>query len=254
VEQSTIKVRVGRFTWIVREDSAPCASLLKDPDQHLTTPELLIKNSDIVTIGRVPPTSPKDKRLILRRLNYRNWRHQLRDFFRPSRAKMAFVRGLALEAAAVPTPRALAVAEVRRLRWPIRAYLITEEVPDALNIGWVIRRKRAVLADLTLNLAAALAKLHASGFSHRDLKPSNILVHGNNEIAFIDLDAVRQYPRLPETRAVDDLVRLAQGLFGSPGISALLLARFLRHYCRLRTLDCQRWWSLLRARLAVAPR
>jgi tRNA A-37 threonylcarbamoyl transferase component Bud32 len=244
-----VAVGAGSFNWLVREDGVPGVSLLQDPDSYLGRPELLIKNSDIVTIGRVPPASATDRGLILRRLNYRNWRHRLRDLFRPSRAKMAMMRALALEAAGVPTPRALAVAEVRRFRWPVRAYLITEEVPDAFGIGWIIRRDKRVPGELPRKLALALAKLHEAGFSHRDLKPSNILVYNQDEVAFIDLDAVRQFKRLPDTRAMDDLVRLGRGLSGFPGISALHLARFLRHYCRSRGRDSQQWWALLKRQL-----
>ena len=242
-----IAVEAGGLTWLVREDSAPSVTLLRDPEHYLAQRELLIKDSAIVTISRVPAASPSDKRLVLRRLNYRNWRHCLRDFFRPSRAMMAMVRGLELEAAGVPTPRPLAVAEVRRCRWPRRAYLVTEEVPQALGIGWVIRQKPKTIPTLSGKLAAALAKLHDAGFSHRDLKPANILVSGDNEVTFIDLDAVRKFGTLPEGRALEDLTRLGRGLDGFPGISALLYGRFLKHYCRLRGLNWQHWWGLLRA-------
>jgi tRNA A-37 threonylcarbamoyl transferase component Bud32 len=225
--------------------------LLERPDGYLSRGELLIKNSDNVTIARVPAASASDKGLILRRLNYGNLRHRLRDLFRSSRAGLAMRRGLALEMAGVPTPRALAFCEIRRFRWPMRAYLITEEVSDALNLGWVIRTRRGVAPELNRNVAIVLAKLHAAGFSHRDLKPSNILIHGKHEVTLIDLDAVRRFKRLPDRRAVDDLVRLAHGLNGFPGITALLSARFLKHYCRSRGFDCKLWFRLLRARLAT---
>ena len=157
------------------------------------------------------------------------------------------LRGLDLEAAGVPTPRPLAVAEVRRCRWPVRAYLVTEEVPEALSIGWVVRQKPNRVPELSRKLAAALAKMHDAGFSHRDLKPANILVSGDGEVTFIDLDAVRRFKTLPECRALEDLTRLARGLSGFPGISALLYARFLKHYCRARGLNWKHWWRLFRA-------
>ena len=242
-----IAVGAGNLTWLVREDCAPSVPLLKDPDHFLSRRELLIKDSATVTIGRVPPNSSADKTLILRRLNYRKWRHCFRDFFRPSRARMAMLRGLELESAGIPTARSLAVTEVRRCRWPVRAYLITEEVPKALSIGWVIRQRPKAVPVLTRNLAAVLAKLHNAGFSHRDLKPSNILVSGDNEVTLIDLDAVRRFKAVPKRRALQDLARLAQGMDGFAGISALLYGRFLEHYCRLRGLDWQHWWRNLRA-------
>src|SRR5262245_66396191 len=103
----------GELTWTVREDvdSSDFRFLLEAPDKYLRDAPGWLRNDNLITMSRVTGSSGS---YVLRRLNYGRLRHRLRDIFRPSRARRAFMHGLMLEFGGVPTPRALAVAEWRR--------------------------------------------------------------------------------------------------------------------------------------------
>jgi tRNA A-37 threonylcarbamoyl transferase component Bud32 len=160
---------------------------------------------------------------------------------------------LALEQAGVATPRVVAVGVHRWIRWPVRAYLIIEYVPDAVTLdhflghGWP--------SKLVYPLADLVARLHAHGFSHRDLKATNVLVDRHHRPWLIDLDGVRDYGRLPDARAVLDLARLAQDLVVRnipPGRSAL---RFLGRYCQQRegVYALRNWYRVVTLELERSP-
>ena len=233
-----VTIRAGGLKWTVRKDLQPARSLLEDPDRCFSLPEAIIKDSGNVTIGRAGTN------LIVRRLNYGKRAHKLRDTFRVSRARQAFRYGLLLEASGIATPRVIAVAEERQLRWPVRAYLITEEVPGRRTLAWFVWTGKRMPPQTIREVASLLARLHDSGLSHRDLKPSNILIDDNLKPFLIDLDAVRSFKRLPASRAKSDLLRLAQGLADVPAASPQALMRLLREYCRLRHIQSWReWWE-----------
>src|SRR5688572_1240736 len=172
------RIKVGNFTWLARQ-SLP---ILENPESFLNDPSRFIKSSRVVTIARVPPN------LILRRLNYGKFIHRLRDLFRPSRAIRALIASTWLEQAGVPTPRALAAAEVRRMRWPVAAYLVTEEIPNARTLAFLFSAKQKIPPGLP----ELIARLHNAGLSHRDLKWTNILFDEKGAPWLIDLDGIRR--------------------------------------------------------------
>src|SRR4030095_13016502 len=161
-------------------------------------------------MGVVPPLERGSGPLLLRRLNYGRPRHRWGDICRPTRVERAFRHGLALEQAGVATPRVVAVGVRRWIRWPVRAYLIIEYVPDTVTLDHFLGHGWA--SKLAYPVADLLPRLHAHGFSHRDLKATNVLVDRHHRPWLIDLDGVRDYGRLPDPRAVLDLARLAQEL------------------------------------------
>ncbi|MCI0746966.1 MAG: lipopolysaccharide kinase InaA family protein [Verrucomicrobia subdivision 3 bacterium] len=233
---TTIK---GGLRWWVRPDAdAPGVhQILKDPDSFLADPAMHLKNYDLVTMSRVPSKSDAEPSLVLRRLNYGRLRHRLRDVLRASRARRAFIISLRMEQRGIRTPRALAVAEVRRMRWPVKAYLITEEVPLAVNLGEHLLGKKFIHRRIIQHVAELIARLHDAGFSHRDLKYTNILVDAKLEPWVIDLDGVRNLGRVPARRAVADLAVLARNFREYPNRLRWEGARFLKHYCRQRGLE-----------------
>lgn len=273
-----VTIQAGGLKWTVRKDLQIDRRVLENPDLCFSQPDAIIKNSATVTIARhakgARPSSgaamssvrnarhssggsdqanvaaPEDERtpvmpaLIVRRLNYGKRPHQVRDVFRPSRARQAFRRGLLLEAAGIATPRVIAVAEKRRVRWPVRAYLITEEVSGAQTLAHFVWKGKRMPPQTIRVIASLLARLHDSGFSHRDLKPSNILIDENLKPFLIDLDAVRAFKRLPSSRARRDVLRFAQGMAALPAASPRALVRLLHHYCRARNIENWRaWWD-----------
>ncbi|MEP6662298.1 MAG: lipopolysaccharide kinase InaA family protein [Verrucomicrobiota bacterium] len=162
----------------------------------------------MVLVVRVPAALPGEPELILRRLKYGKFGHRLKDALRASRANRALQHGLILERNGISTPRAFAAAEVRQMRWPTAAYLITEQIPQAQTLTAFLLRNPSPPRSLAIRLADLLARLHNKGFSHRDLKSSNILLDGESNPFLIDLDGLRIFKTLTEKRAVAQPHRL----------------------------------------------
>lgn len=228
-------LRFGNFRWRLRADVEveKLRPLLENPEAFLSDPARYIKNSRVVTIARVP------EHLILRRLNYGKFVHRIRDFLRQSRVQRALERAQFLEAARVNTPRALAACEVRLLRWPRMAYLITDEVRGAVTLAGLFHAEGFIPTDLIQKLASLIARLHNHGLSHRDLKWTNILFDQNREPWLIDLDGVREFDRLPDEQAGLDLLSLLR-CFGALSPTG---SEILKRYCEERRppADFQAW-------------
>jgi tRNA A-37 threonylcarbamoyl transferase component Bud32 len=217
--------------------------VLEAPDDFFRDTAQHFKNSRTVTVTRIPGEPPSAPGWVLRRLNYGRLIHRLRDWARPSRACRAFFHGLFLEQAGVATPRVLAAGEVRCCRWPLRAYLLTEEVVGARTLWHVLRQDTPVPELLVDRLAELLARLHVQGFSHRDLKAANVLIASNGQPMLIDLDALRAPRHLADRRAVADLARLARDLIQRRAeVHTGQLRRFVKGYARGRQRQPWRWW------------
>ena len=129
-------IAAGSYRWIVRQELNLdwLQEILRAPESFLAEPSLYFKSSRVVTLTRVPPSPPRPA-LVLRRLNYGKFTHQLRDWLRPSRVRRAFLWAWRLEQLEINTPRALAAATVRSaVGWPRRAYLVTEQLTGASNL------------------------------------------------------------------------------------------------------------------------
>ena len=232
-------VQAGGVRWTVRRSVAPAwlDEVLAGPDRFLADRALVIADSDLVTLARIPPLNPPGVPLVLRRLNYGRARHRWRDVFRPTRAERSFWHGLSLERAGVATPRVLAVGVRRFLRWPRQAYLITEWLPGAITLHDLLTRDRRLPRAQVQQLADLLARLHNHGLSHRDLKSSNVLFDDRLRPHLIDLDGVRPFGRPGEKRAVMDLTRFAWEFVKYPRLLKWDGRRFLDRYCRQRRME-----------------
>lgn len=224
--------RVGKLTWRVRPDFEALRPVLEDPERFLQDPVIWYKRSPNITVVKINFDGPNCPGLVLRRLNYGKFLHRLRDFFRRSRAERAMRWGLLLGQVGIATPRPLAAANVRCCRWPLTAYLITEEVPGAKTLTRFVKEKPLYSENVLLRLADLIAALHNAGYSHRDLKATNVLLDDQLKPWLIDLDGIRRLDRFGRSRAAADLERLARNF------NAAFLRRagppFLRRYCQRR--------------------
>jgi tRNA A-37 threonylcarbamoyl transferase component Bud32 len=237
--------RIGSLIWTLRTDQPPTwwRAVLADPEAWLRDPSRHFKNSRNVTLARVPSPAPGQPGLVLRRLNYGRWRHRFCDTFRPTRAHRAFHSARALEAAGLPVARPLAVADLRRGRWPVHAYLLSQEIENARTLAQWAHPTRPWSHSLVATLADLLARLHEAGFIHGDLKATNVLITTAELPWLIDFDGVRQFTRVPRARAAKDLARLMTGSVEAGGkASAFTAARFLKLYCASRHRDDWREW------------
>jgi tRNA A-37 threonylcarbamoyl transferase component Bud32 len=243
-----IEQRFGSLNWIVRRGAVPeVAPICEDIERAIRSATQLLKNSPNVTVARVADANGRG--FIIRRMNYGKLRHRCKDFFRESRARRAFFRGLLLEQADVSTPRMLAVTELRRFRWPVAAYTICEEVRGAQTLAAWVRGGCQDSRKVVMRLADVIARLHNRGFIHRDLKGSNVLFDGQLTPWLIDMDGVGFIRNVPMKAAMRDLRILARVLEHDPARRRWLGVRFLKRYATQRRLS-ETDAAILRRRLA----
>lgn len=126
----------------------------------------------------------------------------LREWVRPSKARMEWTRALAVAAAGVPTVEPLALGEQVRLG-PGDSFLVTRTLEDSVPLGCFLEsqlsllssaRQTAVRQRLAVVLGEFLARLHDAGITHHDLHAGNLLLRlsENDEplLYLIDLHAV----------------------------------------------------------------
>ena len=231
-----IRVVADGIRWRVRPDldSPALRKILDAPDEALAASPSQLAHSDLVTMAKLPPLAPGGPPLLMRRLNYGRFRHWLRDTFRPTRAERAFRFGWELELLGIPTAQVYATGVERILRYPVRAYLITEFITRATTLHELFEKQKTLTRLQLKNLAASLGHLHGAGYSQRDLKAFNILMVDQVNPWFIDLDGVQRFPASSEPTVVRDLARLSQEFLGQPREFQRLAPWFLKHYCQAR--------------------
>ena len=147
----------------------------------------------------------------------------------------------------------------RRGLWR-EGYLLTEKIPDALDLRGYLAALGALPSPhcrlalrRCIDQAARLVRgLHVRHLSQRDLKSVNILVSGSPDpegsqvgLWLIDLVGVRQHRRMPRARKVQNLARLHASFHDQPGLTRTDKLRFLRVYLQwgLRGREgWKRWW------------
>lgn len=221
--------------------------VLQDPERWMADSSKLLKRSRAASLVRVPAVTNGQPSLILRRLNYGRLLYGIRDFFRASRAQRAFFRGLTLERVGVDTASPYAFAEVRRWRWPVRAYLLTEEIVGQ-DLESFLREQHTGRREVIARLATLLAQMHARGFSDRDLKPSNVMIDRSLQPHLIDLDGVRRRRLISTKRICKDLAKLVERASKSTSVPRSDYLRFLKRYCGCRGITD---WRMIWRRVAV---
>jgi tRNA A-37 threonylcarbamoyl transferase component Bud32 len=237
-------------------ESEALRRILEAPDAAIAKSPQCVYENDLITLSRLPPLNPGGPPLLLRRLNYGRFRHRLRDTFRPTRAHRAFRFGWELELLGIPTARVYAAGVERRLRCPVRAYLLTDFIPNAITLHELFEQQKTLSPLQIGNLAICLGKLHNAGYSQRDMKAMNILIVDKVNPWLIDLDGIQKFPRIPEHRVVRDLARFSQEFLGEIREFRRRAPWFLKRYCqaRGRQSDFRRLYNRLEQKLGPALR
>ncbi len=221
--------RHGNLVWQVR---LPClcsavVRVLSDPDDFLVTRAKILKPGKTSIVGQ-------DDGLVLKRFNFRKPGNLLKDLFRASRARRAFIKGYHLELAGIQTARSIATADRRFCGFLVRSYLLMEEICGAIDLKKYFREGGKPVPKLVRDAARLIAKLHNEGFSHRDLKESNLVLGGNGELHLIDLDGVTFLKNVTDDRIALDLARLHRGAAKHSAVTTKDRILFLLTYCRAR--------------------
>jgi tRNA A-37 threonylcarbamoyl transferase component Bud32 len=174
--------------------------------------------------------------------------------FRDSPVRKAWEFGHALRRRQVDTPRPILIVE-RRERNTRKCYLLTEAVPDTVNLSEFLLSswphmsqpaQRAWLAARMRRLAWQMRRLHDSGFEHRDLKFPNLLVSrrtADARVWLLDLEGMRAWRRLPEARAAQNLARINVSALAHGIATRSDRLRFLKWYLSDNSLrDWKCWW------------
>ena len=179
--------------------------------------------------------------------------------FRDSPVRKAWEFGHALLRRQVDTPRPILFVERRELN-SRKCYLLTEAVPDTVNLSEFVQRfwpemsqlaRQTWLEARSRRLAWQMRCLHDSGFEHRDLKFPNLLVSTRTDDArvwLLDLDGMRAWRRLPEARAAQNLARINVSAQAHGIATRSDRLRFLKWYLAGQSSDChsssdwKTWW------------
>lgn len=236
----------------------PLTQLVTNPDA-LPTREML-KHSKTAQVFRTCLTfahGPID--VICKRTQNKGLSQRLVNRFFHSRGRANLNRAVQLLRAGINT--ALPLALVERTVAPQAAWLITEAIPDAVDLDQVTlmllpqlsrQRAGAVKKALIAALVEFLHRMESCGLHHRDLKASNFLITnwdstcgtdfpttcgtgsptGQSEprIWIVDLDGLSSHRPLSGRARRQPLMRLAASLLSYPTVTRTDYARFLKDY------------------------
>jgi len=158
----------------------------------------------------------------------------------------------------VATPEILALYISRMAGAFFRGWILTRQVPCAMNLRQWAAPKLPGGAERhrVLRMAAgAVASLHSAGCFHRDLNLSNLLLAGDR-VWVLDLDGARQMPRIGLRRRSENLLRLYRSVVKETGsvVPLTIWDRwiFLKAYSGGDLKLGRALWRRLRARWALA--
>lgn len=245
-------------------DRAALAELLANPDGPFERPDaILLKNSRSSTVAEFQLTVDGIPRpVIYKRFRVTAWTDPLAALVRRSPALRSWVFGHGLRERCLPTPRPLAVLHRCRRGLAYEGYLLTEKLPEAVDLQRVIADlgarspadRRSSLHRQIEQIARLVRELHRRRLAHRDLKAANILIQSpkyqvqspKSGMDFglcwlIDLVGVTRYRKLSRSRRVQNLARLHASFSRSPVLTRTDKLRFLRVYLQWGLFGRENW-------------
>ncbi len=242
--------------WAVRDlEPASLAGLLADPDApfHQGAGVTLLKDSRSSTVAELDlPVGGVLRRVIYKRFRVTSRLEPWLALLRRSPALRSWVYGHGLRERCLPTPRPLAVFHRRRGCRSYEGYLLTEKIPDAVDLHHFLSslesltaaERRVSLRSRIEQVARLVRELHWRHVAHRDLKAANVLVT-SEAVWLIDLVGVSPCRRLSRRRCVQNLARLHASFCRNPSLTRTDKLRFLRIYLQWGLLGrngWKRWW------------
>ncbi len=156
--------------------------------------------------------------VLLKRYDLTSWLARLKYLHRPSRARRAWAAARALQGLGIPTPEPLGYLEIRERGFPVRNYIITQFMGDAVSVReWIksryMRMDEPVRQSFRSALIESVMNLYRNGVYHADTKVANLLVEHPEDDArrifyWIDLECVRFDVRYTRRMIVRNLTQL----------------------------------------------
>ena len=201
------------------------------------------------SLSRVLRVGVGGKRYYVKRYtgNGKNLRRRwfgLRRWLGPPRVRAEWRNLLAFRAWGIPTATLVAYGLERRFGGFLRGALVTEEIPDTMDLAYLAQSNdprladRAWLTQVSRQIARLTRTLHDAGFAHNDLKWRNLLVDGGPSptVYLIDCPSGNYYRgTILEYRIVKDLACLDK--LASKTLSRSQRLRFYLAYTRNSRLD-----------------
>lgn len=179
--------------------------------------------------------------IVVKRFKHLNIIQKLIYFFRPNKARRAFLNGMELVKRGVNTPDPIAAVEIKAGLWLNEAFYICDET-TLQSIENETDRD-----DWNRQLAAAFANyvaiLHDKGVLHNDLNDTNVLFQldqdGSYHFSVIDINRMTFYPEdttIPDKQCIENLTRFTGRLD--------LFEYVVHEYAKVRGLETETWVSM----------
>lgn len=227
-------------------DRATIEHLLTNPDAPFADPAAKrLKDSRTSTVVEFTvQTSLGPKQYIYKRFELKTKLIWFKNLFRPSVAVRSWVNGHTLLDRWLTTARPLCVLDRYRYGSATVGYLLTEKVPDALDLPAALQslhtlpttQRLLVVREWAAKLGRLLRTMHARDVQHRDLKAANILMQfarsqpEQAEPVLIDLVGMSVGRPSRERLWVRDLARLTVSFLNSTTTTRTDRLRVLRAY------------------------
>lgn len=255
---------------VLRElDGVDLSGFLNDPDEPFTREGVtLLKDSKSSTVAELALDVGAERRpVIYKRFRPTHWSEPLTALVRPTAALRSWVFGHGLRERGLPTPRPLLVLHRVRHGLLQEGYLLTEKVPDAVDLRTYLDRtlhmplaeRRPLVRRLIARIARLVFELHRRSLSQRDLKATNLILSSapcpwsairesdtqGPFVWLIDLVGVSRHDDLSRERRVQNLSRLHASFLNHPALTRSDRLRFLAVYLRwglAGKTGWKRWW------------
>lgn len=176
------------------------------------------------------------RQLIVKESPWRGPLRALADALRGSPARRAWLGGHGLRARRIGAALPYAFLEERRMGFPIRSWVILQDLRPACEAAFAVERGLASAPEVLDTLWDLVVRLHRRGVDHGDLKGTHVFLRrpapraGRLEPFLIDLEGVHFRERLGARRRMRALVQLNASL--PDAFSARLRCRAWERYCR----------------------
>jgi serine/threonine protein kinase len=203
-------------------------AVLKNADELFNSPGCeVIKDQIKIKVAKVAIEVSGEKHAIyVKRYNSSSLRQRIGSIFAWSGGVKSLRGAAVLKRNGIATAKPIAAVEERRQGAVHRSFYLSQEILGGVTVDayWLNslkplpflegRRRRRMFLD---QLGELFRRLHGQGVYHNDLKDANILavpVGDGESIDFylLDLEGVRQYPVLSESRRIKNLVQLNRTL------------------------------------------
>jgi hypothetical protein len=218
--------------------------LLKNPDELFEFPTCeVVKDQYKIKVARVViDVSGEKQGIYIKRYNSFSLRQRFGSAFVPSGGVKSLRGAAILNRKGIPTAKPIAAVEERRQGAVHKSFFLSKEIFGGVTVDvyWMttlqpcphragFKRRRVFLNAL----GALFRALHGQSVYHNDLKDANILAAPGNDgdsinLYLLDLEGVRQYRHLSESRRIKNLVQLNRTL--GRHLSKTQRLAFLRAY------------------------